>query len=152
VPLTIRADVPFQGYKFSIDFDEEVLEATSVEPAWMRPDGAEYMFFSYVINSLNEVRATRGSMRDTSRWGHPIAQPHQSGGAIPHAADTDNLALNLHFRVKPDTTASVAEVRCLDWGRLRETETVRNSIIHQGGEITTAETANSFISSTAGSR
>jgi hypothetical protein len=34
VPFTIRSDVPVEAYRYSIDFDEEVLEAVSVEPVW----------------------------------------------------------------------------------------------------------------------
>lgn len=58
--LTIRADEPFQGFEFSVDFDEEVLEATGIVKRWQRPGGSSYDFEVFQMNNGNQTPGNAG--------------------------------------------------------------------------------------------
>ena len=123
IPFTMRATGDIRGYAVSVDFDENVLEGLQVEQVWAKPDGSEYAFRVYVINNRTDIPGSDGTdegfligvaLFDTFE---PVVLP----------ADTDNLALRFHFRVKPDATVTATEVKFLDGGK-GEGQPVRNSV------------------------
>src|SRR5438093_12841997 len=50
VPFFIRLDAPGQGYSFSADFDEEVLELTAIDSIFRNPDGTPTSFEQHEFN------------------------------------------------------------------------------------------------------
>ena len=55
VPFTIRSDRPSQGFCYSIDFDEETLEALPTEKLFERPSGNPYEFEVFDWNNANDT-------------------------------------------------------------------------------------------------
>jgi hypothetical protein len=124
VPFVLRADVPVGAYSFSLDFDEDVLEATEVEVAWRKPDGSDYGFKVFRTNNERE-RPGNGGVDEGWVLGAAVFDL-QAPVTLP--ANTDNLLIRLHFGVRPGSAAGVTEIRFLDGAQLRGSPPTRNVI------------------------
>jgi hypothetical protein len=99
VPFTVRSSADFHGYSFSIDFNEDVLECTSLEQVWQRPGGVPYPFENHDINNRS-VHPGNGEPDEGAVMGViPL-----DGGIVP--ADTETVLFDMHFRVRPGVLAS----------------------------------------------
>jgi hypothetical protein len=111
LPFTIRASKPAEGYSYSVDFDEEVLRAEEVEVVWERPDGRDYRFQLARINNDN---ATPGNHGVDEGYIYGAAAFSSGEPVVLMPANTDVLALQFHFTVRPETGAGGTEVRFID--------------------------------------
>jgi len=143
LPFTIRANCPIGGYCVSVDFDEGTLEATGLDFPWERPDGSPYDFLKFEINNedLNpgEAGVDEGYLAAVAVF--DLVMPPDF--FMP--ADTNNLAARFHFRVRPETTASVTEIRFLDGGQGDFSSPVHNVLLAYIMGMVTPETANTFL-------
>ena len=139
VPFSIQADAGVQAYAFSVDFDEEVLQATSVEEVWQKPDASEYGFHSYVINNDNanpgSAGVDEGYLEGAALFSftEPVVMPP----GVP------NEALTFHFTVAPENTAPLTEVRFLDGAKI-DGHPVSN-LINANGRAYIPALATSFV-------
>jgi hypothetical protein len=113
IPFSINAKRDARGFSFSVDFDEEVLEATAIEKVFRLPDGTtDYAFQVLRINNSNQTPGNSGIDE-----GFLVGSVIYSlvGPEINLPARTDNEVLSFHFLVNDaapiDTTT---EVRFLD--------------------------------------
>jgi hypothetical protein len=139
MPFFVRADTPIQAYAFSVDFDEEVLEAVSGEYAWRKPDGSDYGFSILEIN--NDDRTPGNGGTDEGFVIGAAVFDMQKPVTMP--AGEDHLAVRLRFKVHPDASVSTTEVRFLDGGQ-GSGQPVRNTIT-SNSYMYTPETAASFV-------
>ncbi len=133
LPFTIWADEPVEGFQFSIDFDEEVLQVLSAEFAWQKFDGSEYFFSKMEINNQNDNPGSAG-----------IDEGFITGAALfdrysvfTMPANQDHLALNIRFQVHSEASTNITKIRFLD------RDNVRNVLTTHAFSVT-PDIANSF--------
>lgn len=56
----VNSSSELQAFSLSVDFDEEVLEATSIDQLFARPDGQDWRFWRTFINNANETPGNAG--------------------------------------------------------------------------------------------
>ena len=140
IPYTIENNADTQGFSFSIDFDEDVLEATDVARLYEKPDGTDWGFWSFDIN--NE-RASSGS--------GGVDEGFLVGGAVMSFFDNDNNipageaveVLGLTFQVRADAPVGVTALRLIDGGQGRG-EPISNALT-SFGTLVNPSVAKSFI-------
>ena len=115
LPYTVRANVPIEGFAFSIDFDEEVLQATAIEERFIDPASPAVPFWVSAINNSND---TPGSGGVDEGYVIGAAIPDLLGRYVVLPEDTDNTPVALRFLVNPDTTATTTSLRFLDGGKI----------------------------------
>lgn len=127
VPFLMGANYQIQGYMFSVDFDEEILEATEVERVFEKPDGTDYAFASFYFNNEDKTPGNGG-----------VDEGFVVGAAVFSFLDSDNNippgeheALAFHFNIAPETSAKSTEVRFQDGARCPVRDQQR---CHIGGE------------------
>src|SRR5262245_32548870 len=59
-PSSATVGPEFQGFSYSIDFDEEVLEFVEYERRYQRPDGRNWGFAALKVNPANETPGNGG--------------------------------------------------------------------------------------------
>jgi hypothetical protein len=139
MPFMIRADHEVQGYSFSVDFDEEVLQVTAVEKVFPYPTDPAGAFKRFEFNNRNRTPGNAGVDEgfivgaEVFSFDEPITMP----------ADADNEALRFHFLVSRGTLVPATEVRFLDGGR-GSGQPVMNHITVEGSTVM-PETMGSFI-------
>jgi hypothetical protein len=140
VTLKMRADADIQAFAYSVDFDEEVLEALGTDVVWQRPDGLEFEFARHERNNDNATPGSGGvdegffigyAVFDTRE---PIAMP----------ANVDHEAVRFRLRVRPETTATTTELGFVDGGR-GSGQPVVNLVTANGNTEYTRDIASSFI-------
>jgi hypothetical protein len=140
VLFTLRADAPIEGYSFSIDFDEELLEVLSTEYAWQRPDGSEYDFARVVLNNENERPGNTGVDE-----GYIVGAAYFAfRDSVSMPANAEHLAMCIRFQVRPEVSEAVTMVRFLDGGLNSDFLPVNNIVSTYGFSVTPA-IANSFV-------
>jgi len=141
IPFVMRADAPIQGYTFAVDFDETVLEAKSIEKVWQKPAGTdpEYTFGKTIFNNRDDLPGSSG-----------LAEGYLIGAIIFDIeelvympADTDNLALRFHMKVKDAAPDVSTELRFLE--HVPPTGQQMRNFIWALGETASPETAESFL-------
>jgi hypothetical protein len=141
VPFVIHADGGVQAYSFSLDFDEDVLQVTEVEPVWMKPAGTDpdYGFAIYRFNNRSEVPGNAG-----------VDEGFVIGAAVfdliepvVMPPDVDNEALRVHFDVGTEAPELETRIRFLDGGQAGG-QPVRN-VVTAFGATYTPEVADSFL-------
>jgi hypothetical protein len=144
VAFTIHSNVAVQGYEFSVDFDEQILELNQVEIAWEKPpfSSPEYDYASFHIDDANETAGNGG-----------VDEGYVAGGVVfslvePVAlpVNEDVEALRFHFRVRDEAPPGATKIRFADGGLSRPSagHQVRNAITGLGMVIP-PELAESFI-------
>jgi hypothetical protein len=135
VPFRIWSTLPSQGFAFSVDFDESVLQASDIERLFRRPSGTPYEFQRFEFNNEDRYPGDSG-----------IAEGYLAGAAIISLADTQDVlppdayvdVLNFHFFILPETTADKTEVRFLDGAVGGDGAPVSNSLIASGRTVSPA--------------
>lgn len=119
VPLVAQANYAIGGLQFSIQYDPAVLEPTGIEKAYTRPDGKPYYAEFYWLP------VTKGP------WGYDWLLDEglvagRAEFAVQHGfdpdyppADTENVLVNLRFRVKPDAPAGETSLAFVDSASVR---------------------------------
>jgi hypothetical protein len=142
MPFNIRANLAVQGYEFSVDFDEGLLQATEVEQVWEKPDYSdpEYSYAHYDINNSSDTPGNGG-----------VDEGYITGGVVFSMVepvnlpvDVDNEVLRFRFLVDPETPAATTRVRFADGGQNAWGRAVPNAITGLGMTIP-PELAESFI-------
>ena len=136
VPFTIEADADVQGYSFSCDFDEEVLEALEIEPVF----GAHEGFQRLVSNNQNENPGS-GGVDEGFLVGAVIFSFTSNCYNMP--ANRSNEALRFKFQVRPDTQVTATEVKFMD-GAFVTGPPVPNALT-AFSTLVTPELASSFV-------
>lgn len=114
LPLIISASGELQGFAISLDFDEEVLEATGVEDLYVRPDGGKWDFRSFVLNNSNDHPGNGGIDEGfIVGAGIFIFMEEPPAGILPPSG-SDNQILGLNFRIKDSAPIGVTELRFLN--------------------------------------
>jgi len=140
IPFTVRADEPIEGYSFSMDFDEELLEVESAPFVWRTPGGAAYAFASVEVNNRNDASGNAG-----------VDEGYIAGAAVfsftapvTMPPDTDNLALELDMRARPDAQFGTTKIRFLNGGRNASGVPASNLLTAHGFSVTPGITS-SFV-------
>jgi hypothetical protein len=144
LPLFIHASIDspypevqafeFQGFSFSVDFDEEVLEFTG----FIGPLGEWYSeawsFSRLISDTSNDTPGNAGVDEGylvggvIFCWQHPRAEC-----GPPAPLDADNQVLGLQFQVKPDAPLGPTEVRFLDGAQAYEGGPPITNVVTLGG-------------------
>jgi hypothetical protein len=138
VPFAIYADAEVQGYAFSCDFDEDVLQATEIEPV---VDVEASLGFKRL--ELNNRNATAGSggVDEGFLVGAMVFSFRDNCHNLP--AGRSNEVLRFHFSVNEATTQDSTQVRFLDGGK-GSGQPVRNGLT-AFGTLVVPELASSFV-------
>jgi hypothetical protein len=140
VHFSIRADAEVQAYAASIDFDEEVLEAISIEEVWRRSDGLDLGFKSYEISNRNETPGN-GGIDEGFLIAVAVFDLHEP---LMIPANVDNEMLRFRFRVRADATVQSTQLQFID-GAKGKGQPVPNRVAANGNNVYTKENAASFI-------
>ena len=141
VPLILGSNAVIQGFSFSVDFDEEVLEGRSIDPVYALPSGEEYRFAVYTINNESDIPGN-GGVDEGYLIGAVIFHFTDFSNALPPSEGTE--VLNFKFNIRPDITETRTEIRFLDGGLAENGGPVVNNITVDHKAVD-AEFANSFI-------
>jgi hypothetical protein len=140
VPLSIQSDRSSQGFTFSVDFDEEALQASAVGKLFQRPNGVPYDFETFAFDNENATPGNGG-----------IDEGYFAGAAILSFADTARVlpvyeevdVLELVCTVRESAPLGTTELKFMD-GALGAQSPVDNSLIAGGMKIT-PDVAGSFV-------
>ncbi len=133
LPIYVSSSEPLAGLSISVDFDEEVLEATKIDLVYQRPDGAgwfpQFIFLDINrngrsnINNSNETPGNAG-VDEGYLYGAVVFEPEetlkeyiQNGGKLEDLlppVDVETEILAIHFKVKPDAPLGETQIRFLD--------------------------------------
>ena len=138
VPFKIFATEVTQGYAFSVDFDEDVLEVTQIEEVFKakpKPDGFSVLFYD---NSRN----TPGSGLDEGVMvGAAVFNFRGPCGNLP--ADEYTEVLRFHFAIRPGAPTGSTDVMFKDGAR-GTGQPVRNTLTTLGHAFY-PETESTFV-------
>ena len=140
VPLRVEADWPIGGYMVSIDFNEEILEATQVLFPFTRPDGKDYDLKLMDMHNDNLVPGS-GGIDEGFIVGAVVFDFGSLDQTIPANRRTE--ILELEFRVKPNAPVDTTEVRFLD-GAVGRGEPLPN-ILMTGGFFVSPNARDGFV-------
>lgn len=126
LPFIVRSNGAIQGFSFSLDFDEEVLQATAVEESFIDPASPAVPFWVSAINNSNETPGNNG-----------VDEGYVIGAAVPDLlglynylpADTDNTPVVLSFAVNPNATAGSTTLSFVDGGKADPTTPGTHNIL-----------------------
>ena len=138
LPFIIHADGGVQGFAMSVDFDEEILTATAIEPLWEIPGGFTYDFAIYEFNNDNNTPGNGGV--DEGFAVAAVVFELTEHVAIP--ADEDVEVVSLRFDVAESAKDEVTFIRFVD-GAQGSGEPVTN-LVTSGGETIDPELLESF--------
>ena len=112
LPLLVNSNRRFEGYAYSIDFDEEVLEALAIEQVYERPDGQSWFFSVHRFNNEN-AHPGNGGIDEGYLVGAGVFDFRHDSDQIP-AIDQDVVIMNFRFRVRSEAEAGATELRFMD--------------------------------------
>jgi hypothetical protein len=141
VPFIARATVPSQGFSYSIDFDEEVIQNTATVKLWQRPDGTPYEFEKFEVNNENLTPGNAG-LDEGFVVGAAILSLTDSRSVIPPRQEVPLLEFEFQVRASAEPGMST-QLRFLDGGR-GSGGPVKNKLIAGGKDLTPA-VADSFV-------
>ena len=139
VPCVIRSNFPVQGFSFSIDFDEEVLEGIEVREHFVDPNRRP--FWVWRINNENTTPGGAGVDE-----GFVIAAgvvDLVSSTALP--PEQDNQAITIDFLVRPETTAESTEIAFTNGARVEGEGADVENILTVNGIAVHPEVARSLV-------
>lgn len=120
MPFTIRVkgDVGADGFQFSVDFDEEALQVTSIERVFELPDGTtDYGFASLEFNNQNDSPGN-GGLDEGFLFGGVLFSFDRPGPPVLLPPTEDVEVLTFHFHVSPEAElGSETLVRFVDGAR-----------------------------------
>ncbi len=107
VPFFLQANYEVAGFSFSIDFDETLLQITSIEEVF---NGVEHFFIDNKDNSSGSGGVDEGYLLGAVIFG--AGSPYE---LIPRDAETE--VLSLHIFVKENASAGTTEITFIDGGQ-----------------------------------
>jgi hypothetical protein len=139
-PFSIKVDRATSGFSYSIDFNEEILQATAARKLWQKPDGTPYDFERFEINNSNATPGSAG-----------LDEGYLAGAAIVSLTDTrvvlppgeEVQVIEFEFMVDTSAPAGTTSLAFVDGAQGSEGG-VPNKIIAGGKDITPA-LASSFV-------
>ena len=142
LPLLINADGGVLGYSFSIDFNEEILLATGVQPGWSIPGDIEYAFVRYEFNNDNN---TPGNDGVDEGWIYG-AVVHDFQANVSPPKDEDVALAMLSFDVQSDAPDGDTLIRFLDGAPVSpDGPYVRNVVTDASGTAIDPQLLQSFF-------
>jgi hypothetical protein len=118
--FSIRGNFDVAALSFSVDFDEEVLQATGVERIYRRPDGMDFSFEKLGFNNSNATPGNEG-VDEGYLGGAAVFNVRSAEGQIP--ANQEQEVYRLHFRVRPEASGQITEIRFLNGAMIKTSET-----------------------------
>lgn len=140
IPFTVRSDRASQGFSFSVDFDESILQADDLTKLWQKPDGTPYEFSAFEIDNADNLPG-RSGMEEGYLVGVAVISLTDTFSILPPSREVD--VLNLNFRIRPEAPVGTTEVQFVDGGR-GSGGPVSNKLI-AGGTAFTPNMVDSFI-------
>jgi hypothetical protein len=151
LPLIFRTNSFVSGFSFSVDFDEEALEATGVEQTYVmdrletlnspEQDPTKFAFHHYGFDNGNAVPGNGGV--DEGFLSGAAVLTFDARDQLP-PANQDVEILRFHFNVRPEAATGSTEVRFLDGAPLTppQTGTATNMVVlcYQGASPETSHT------------
>jgi hypothetical protein len=128
VPFIINAGGEVIGFSLSADFDEEALEATSVEKVFRKPDGSAWSYERFRFDNSNRVPGNAGI--DEGFIAGAGVFSFNEKVALP--AETENEVLAFHFLVRPEAPLGTTELRFLDGAMPPQSVPVHNVVTLAG--------------------
>ena len=141
MPFYMRANAEVQAYTFSLDFNEEVLEARGVDVVWQRPDGKPYDFLKTQWNNENIIPGG-GGVAEGFILGSGVINLTEPTNILP--ANRRNEVLRFRFLVNPETDATATEVAFLDGASNWHNQPISNTAFALGKDYS-PQTASSFL-------
>ena len=120
LPFLVSSNEALGGVSFSVDFDEEVLEATEVEIVYSNPSGADWLFVSLDFDNSNVTPGNAGIDEGFLLGGvlfaelDLISMPPVPFAFLPPPVDQENELLAFHLAVRPEAAPGETEISFLD--------------------------------------
>ncbi|MBI4584055.1 MAG: hypothetical protein HY717_08535 [Planctomycetes bacterium] len=131
IPFSINSNGDAGGFAFSVDFDEEVLEAIDIEKVFLLPDQTtNYSFASFYFDNANNSPGNGGVDEGFFVGALVFGIPDR----ISLPRDTDSQVLAFHFRIREDAPVGTTAVRFVNGARGRG-EAVTNAITVSGHSL-----------------
>jgi RNA polymerase sigma factor (sigma-70 family) len=111
VPLTMVSTNDIAAYGFSVDFDEELLEAIDAQFVYEKPDGSPYDYQFLGINTSNDIPGS-GGVDEGYIVGAAVFNRVDNCNNIPANVETE--ACWLDFNVKPGVQKGSTPLRFID--------------------------------------
>jgi len=127
VPFVIRANGPISGFSYSIDFDEEALEAVGRTLTWERPGGIPVELESFDMDNRND-RPGSGGLDEGYLAGYVVIDS-SGGDVLP--IDQEVEVLRFEFRVRDGAASGLTDIEFRDGGELAGTG-VNNQAVSGG--------------------
>ena len=141
VPFRMSASGDIQAYSFSVDFDEEVLEALTIQRIHVRQDGRPFGFESFHIDNGTDEPGS-GGVDEGFLIGAVVFSFQTPEFNLP--ADEEHHVLSFTFRVLDEVpSGTITEVTFQDGGQ-GPGQPVEN-VLTSFGKAWTPDTANSFL-------
>jgi len=141
VPFIVKADRPSQGFSYSIDFDETMVEAEGTHKLWTKPNGTAYEFEKFEFDNQDQIPGSSGVVEGFLA-GAAVISLTDTGEVLPPSEEV--AVLQFDFMVKPSTpTGSSTELVFKD-GAPGSGGPVPNKLI-AGGIHITPSLASSFL-------
>jgi len=134
VPFTVQADAPIEGYSFSIDFDEEVLQVLSAEYVWPEPAGTEYLVHYLDFDNRNDTPGNAGVDEGYVVGASALKPSGERQPTMP--PNMEHRVVEIRFQVHPGTTETTTMLRFLDGGRRTNGLEVNNVLSAYGFSVT----------------
>lgn len=113
VPFTINPGAPGEGFSFSVDFDEEILQATAIEKTFKLPDGTTDYDFEILRHDNRNLSPGNRGIDEGFLVGAVIYSNSLPRVALP--PEEDSRVLAFHFQVDPGARPGTSTVlRFLD--------------------------------------
>lgn len=139
VPFVVKSDRGSQGFGFSVDFEEEVLQVTDILMLWERPDGTPYDLAVFEFNNANSNAGSAG-LDEGFVVGVAVISLTDSEAVLPPGEEVP--VLEFRFAVSAEATGSTELV--FEDGGQGTGGPVNNRLIASGRDITPA-LASSFV-------
>ena len=141
VPYSMSANGDIQGFSFSIDFDETVLQARAVRKIYQKPDGSAFGFERFEFDN-NDATEGNGGIDEGFVLGAVVFGFTTPEYNLP--ANEEHDVLSIEFDVRSDAESGTdTQVRFLE-GAVGTGEAMQNTIVAFGTGWT-PHTANSFV-------
>ncbi len=144
VPFYIHSEVGIEGYMFSLDFDEEILQVVEVERVWKKPEGLdpEYGFSRFEYDNSNDHPGS-GGVDEGFIIGAAVFMTFGKENDVTMPANTDNTALRFHFKINEEAAPGSTTLKFLDGGQISGQPTV--NVVTALGMSISPESSDSFI-------
>lgn len=125
IPFSVSGNLPVGGFALSVDFDEELLQCENITPAWERPDGEIWEFFTAEFNNLNEIPGN-GGVDEGTLVAAAVFTFFTPDNAIPAGQETH--ALDITLEVLPGAEAGETFLEIVDGARQEKGVVVENVV------------------------